>query len=70
MTHFNNSSSGKEVPAPMNNLVKRLDRLEEMMRALTGTVHDISQQQQGLDIAMIHHEKQVTGAERATGRFD
>jgi uncharacterized protein (UPF0335 family) len=54
----------------MNDLVKRLDRLEEMMCALTGTVHDISQQQQGLGIAMIHLEKQVTGAEHATGRFD
>jgi hypothetical protein len=55
-------SSGKEVPTPTDDLAKRLDRLEEMMRSLTGTVHDISQQHQGLSVAVIRLEQQVFGA--------
>jgi hypothetical protein len=43
---FTRSASGKEGTAPVDDLAKQLDRLEEMMCSLTGTVHDIRQQQQ------------------------
>jgi hypothetical protein len=61
MPPANTTSSGKEVPPPTDDLTKRLDRLEEMMCSLTGTVHDISQQQQGLGVAVIRLEQQVSG---------
>jgi hypothetical protein len=48
MSPANTTSSGKEVPLSIDDLAKRLDRLEEMMHSLIGTIHDISQQQQSL----------------------
>jgi hypothetical protein len=41
----------------MGDIINQLDRLEEIMRALTAKVGDVDQQQQAFNIALIHLEQ-------------
>jgi hypothetical protein len=50
------TGSGKETAAAMFDIVSRLDRLEEVIRALTGKVGDVDQQQQALSITLVRLE--------------
>jgi hypothetical protein len=45
----------------MDDLTKRLECMEEVLRALTGKVGDIDQQQQGLCVVMLRLEKVAGG---------
>jgi hypothetical protein len=58
------TGSGKDSTTFMDDLAKRLDRLEEVLRGLVGKVDDIDQQQQGLSVAVLRLKKLVsdTGA--------
>jgi hypothetical protein len=58
--------SGKEVPSSGDNLSKRLERLEELVRSISGDLRDIKQQQQGLSVAMLHLEKVSLGVDDGT----
>jgi hypothetical protein len=49
--------SGKETAASLSDLAVRLDRLEEIMRALTAKVGDVDQQQQAFSIALVRLEQ-------------
>jgi hypothetical protein len=51
---------GKDAATFMDDLAKCLDCLEEVLRTLTGKVCD--QQQQGLSVAILRHEKSVSDA--------
>jgi hypothetical protein len=46
----------------MDDLANRLNRVEDLLHARTGKVGDIDLQQQGLGVAIVHLEKQVSGA--------
>jgi hypothetical protein len=54
------SSSEKE--SSINNVVQRLDRLEELVRAVTGDLHDVKAQQTALGVSLIHLKQQVPGS--------
>jgi hypothetical protein len=55
------TGSGKEIVTAMDDLTKRLECMEEVLRALTGKVGDIDQQQQGLCVVMLGLEKVAGG---------
>jgi hypothetical protein len=55
------TGSGKDSTTFMDDLAKRLDRLEEVLRGLVGKVDDIDQQQQGLSVAVLRLKKLVSG---------
>jgi hypothetical protein len=50
------SGSRKEVPSSGNDLGKRVDRLEELVRSISGDLRDVKQQQQGFGVAMLRLE--------------
>ncbi|KAG8062480.1 hypothetical protein GUJ93_ZPchr0003g18191 [Zizania palustris] len=50
------SSLGKEVASSGDDLSKRLDRLEELVRSIAGDLRDVKQQQQGLGVAVLRLE--------------
>jgi hypothetical protein len=56
------TSFGKETGNPLDDVVQRLDRLEELVRAITGDLHDIKAQQTALGVSLIHLEQHVPGA--------
>jgi hypothetical protein len=56
------SGSGKETPSSEDNISKRLDRLEELVRSISGDLHDVKQQQQGLGVAVLRLEKNSSSA--------
>jgi hypothetical protein len=49
------SCSGKE--SATDDITSRLDRLEELVRAVTSDLRDVKQQQQGLGVSLIRLEQ-------------
>jgi hypothetical protein len=45
----------------VDDLAKHLDRLEEMLRAITSKVGNMDMNQQGLGVVLVRLEKQVSG---------
>jgi prefoldin subunit 5 len=51
------TGSRKETGASMSDVMTQLDRLEELIRALTAKVGDVDQQQQAMGIALVRLEQ-------------
>jgi hypothetical protein len=56
------SGLGKKVPSSGDDLSKRLDRLEELVRSISDNLCAVKQQQQGLSVIVLHLEKNSSSA--------
>jgi hypothetical protein len=56
------TSFGKKAGNALDDVVQRLNRLEELVRAVTGDLRDVKAQQTVLDVSLIRLEQQVPRA--------
>jgi hypothetical protein len=62
-----NTSSRKIAGNPQDDDIQCLDRLEELVHAVTGLPRDVKAKQTTLGVSLIHLEQQVLGA--GNGQF-